>query len=317
PPLRFLGGRVLGGALVLLVVSFALFSLIYLAPGGADQALAGPYASAEQREAIRQLYRLDDQLLTQYLHYLRSLLVLDFGDSFLTREPVMVSLARAAGVTVPLMLTAWSVAMAGGAALGVMSALRRGGRVDRFVSTTVVIGASTPLFATAIILTWLLGIEAGWFPTMGSGDGGLDTARHLVLPALAMIVVLLAAATRVTRSAVLEVLDEEHVTFARSRGVSPGRVLWDDVLRNAAVPLVTQAGGMLIALAGGLVVVESVFGLDGIGTLLTSAIAARDVPMIQAVALTIAAAIVAINFIVDLAVFGLDPRVRKGAWGRG
>ncbi|WP_214106140.1 ABC transporter permease [Acrocarpospora catenulata] len=316
PALRFLVGRLLGGAAVLLVVSFALFALIYAAPGGAEQALAGPYASAEQRQAIRETYHLDDPLLTQYGHYLRSLATLDFGASFLMREPVTVSLARAAMVTLPLLLSAWGLAMIGGIALGLLAATRRGGAVDRWVSSTVVVAASTPMFATAILLTWLFGVKLGWLPTVGSGQGGIDTLRHLVLPAVAMGTVLLASATRVTRSAVMDVLDSDHVTFARSRGISSRRILGNDVLRNAAVPIVTQAGGLLIALTGGLVVVESVFAFDGIGSLLTQAIGARDVPVIQAVTLALAAAIVLINLAVDLAIFGLDPRVRRGR-GRG
>ncbi|TDC73833.1 ABC transporter permease, partial [Actinomadura sp. 7K507] len=146
--------------------------------------------------------------------------------------------------------------------------------------------------------------------------GGMGTLRHLVLPTLAMGTVLLASATRVTRSAVMDVLDSDHVTFARSRGLASRRVLWNDVLRNAAVPIVTQAGGLLIALTGGMVVVESVFAFEGIGSLLTQAISARDIPVIQAVTLTLAAAIVLVNLTVDVAVFGLDPRVRRGS-GRG
>ncbi|MFC0531572.1 ABC transporter permease [Phytohabitans kaempferiae] len=314
--LRFLGGRLLGGVAVLLVVSFALFALIHAAPGGAEQALAGPYASAEQRQAIRETHRLDDPLLTQYGHYVRSLVTLDFGDSFLMREPVSDSLGRAAAITLPLLLSAWGLAMIGGIALGLLAATHRDGVVDRWVSSTVVIGASTPMFATAILLTWLFGVKLGWFPTVGSGEGGIDTLRHLVLPTVAMAAVLLASATRVTRSAVMDVFDSDHVTFARSRGVSSRRILWNDVLRNAAVPIVTQAGGLLIALTGGLVVVESVFGFDGIGSLLTNAISARDIPVVQAVTLALAAAIVLINLAVDIAVFGLDPRVRRGK-GRG
>lgn len=312
PALRFVGSRILGGIAVLLVVSFALFALMHAVPGGAEQALAGPYASAEQREAIRELYRLDDPLLTQYWHYLQSLAGLDFGDSFLLREPVTSSLARAAAATVPLVLAAWGLALVGGIALGLLAATRQGGAIDRWVGSTVVVGASTPMFATAILLTWVFGVELGWFPTVGSGAGGLDRLRHLVLPAVAMGIVLLASATRVTRSAVMDVLDSDHVTFARSRGIGARQVLRQHVLRNAAVPIVTQAGGLLIALTGGLVVVESVFAFDGIGSLLTDAIGARDIPLVQAVTLALAATIVLINLAIDLAVFALDPRVRKG-----
>ncbi|TDC88522.1 ABC transporter permease, partial [Actinomadura sp. 7K507] len=171
PALRFLGGRFLGGVAVLLVVSFVLFALVYAAPGGAEQALAGPYASAEQRQAIREAHRLDDPLAAQYGQYLQSLAALDFGDSFLMREPVTVSVQRAAVVTLPLLLGAWGLALIGGIALGLLAAIRRGGAVDRWVSSTVVIGASTPMFATAILLTWLFGVRLGWFPTVGSGEG--------------------------------------------------------------------------------------------------------------------------------------------------
>lgn len=316
PTVRLLLSRLIGGVFVVIVVSFAMFSFIHVAPGGPEQALAGQFASQRQLAEIRAAYHLDDPFLVQYGRYVTSLLQFDLGDSFSAREPVTTALWRAASISLPLMLASWAISVVVGTFLGVFTAMRRGSALDRAIGSSVVVGASMPLFATAVLLTWFFGIELGWLPIVGSGDGGMDTVRHLVLPAAAIVTVLLAAATKIARASVLEVLDEDHVVFARARGFSSGYVLRREVLRNAAVPLITEAGTLLVALAGGQVVLEAVFGLDGIGTLLIEAITARDVPLIQAVTLVLAVFIVLVNLFVDFVVLAMDPRIRKGVIGR-
>lgn len=312
PLARLVGTRVVAGLFVMLVVSFAMFSFIHLSPGGPEQALAGQFASERQRELIRVQYHLDDPFLTQYGNYLQSLVQLDLGRSFTTREATTVSLARAATVSVPLMVVSWSIAMVVGIALGTLIAIRRNSVLDRVIGSLTVVGASSPMFATAVLLTWLLGVKTGWLPTVGGGDGGMDSVRHLVLPVTTIVVVLLASTTKVSRAAVIDVLGDDHLAFARARGLSRSMVLRSEIMRNVATTLVTHAGTLLIALAGGQVVVESVFGLRGVGTLLTDAISTRDVPLIQAVTLVLAGFIVVVNLVTDLIVLALDPRLRKG-----
>lgn len=312
PRLGRVARRLSSALLVLVVVSVAMFAFIHLAPGGPEQAMAGQFATPGQLAAIRHEYRLDDPLTVQYLHYASSVLRLDFGTSLMTHEPVMQSILRAAAVTVPLMLLAWALSIVLGIGLGIVSATRRDSLIDRLIVVLTSVGASMPLFATAVILTWIFGVQLAWLPTVGGGSGGMDSLVHLILPAATIVTLALASATRVTRVSVQHILAEDHFTFARARGLGPRYLLFGEILKNAAVQLVTEAGSLLAGLVGGQIVVEAVFGLHGIGTLLTDAIAARDIPLIQAITLVVAAFIVAINLITDGLVVLLDPRIRKG-----
>jgi len=310
--------RLVLSLLVLLVVSIAIFAFVHLAPGGPEQAIAGEFASPAQLAAVRAHYHLDDPLWTQYAGYLGDLVHGRFGTSLLSHEPVLVAVRGAAGVTVPLMLMSWIVSVLLGTALGILAAVKRGTAIDRAVVAATTVGASTPLFAMGVVITWLFGIRFPLFPVVGSGDGGLDRLTHLVLPACTIGCLMVASVTRVARVSSLQVLDEDHVVFARSRGLSRKYLLFQEILRNVSTQLVTEAGAMLVLLISGQIVVEAVFNLDGIGTLLTDAIANRDIPLIQGITLLIAAFIVLVNMITDGVVLMLDPRLRKlGVKGRG
>lgn len=316
--LRLVLRRLAPSVAVLVVVSFVVFAFIHAAPGGPEQSLAGPFASEAQRERIRESYGLDDPLLAQYGRFVTSVLTLDLGTSISTREPVTQPLARAAAVSVPLLLMAWTGSTLLGWALGLATARRPGGVLDRAVLATTVVGASSPVFAVGVALAWLFGVQLGWLPTVGSGDGGLDTLRHLVLPAATLVILALASVTKIARVRIGQVLVEDQVTFATARGLSTRQVLFGTVLRNAGVQLVTHSGALLVAMIGSLIVVEAVFALDGVGSLLVGSISTRDIPLIQAITLSTAIAIVAVNLLVDLACLAIDPRMRAAqAVGRG
>ncbi|MEO3863307.1 ABC transporter permease [Acrocarpospora sp. B8E8] len=313
PPLvRMIVRRLLSASVVLLIVTVVVFAFIHAAPGGPEQAIAGREATPEQLEAIREANHLNDPLWQQYARYAVSLAHLDLGTSYTRNEPVVTSIATAAGVTLPLLLATWVLSTILGSMLGLFTARRQGSRADRAVVGFTVVGASSPVFATGILVSYIFGVRLGWLPTLGVGDGGLDTVRHLVLPVLTTTVVLLASTTRFARVRFGQVLDEDQVTFARARGLSSQYIVRTIVLKNSAVQMITLAGAVLVAMTGGLVVVEQVYGLPGIGTLLITGITMRDIPIVQGVTLVVAVLVVLINLVVDVLCFVVDPRLRKG-----
>jgi ABC-type dipeptide/oligopeptide/nickel transport system permease component len=305
--------RLLGAALVLLVVTIVIFGFVHAAPGSPEQAIGGREASPDQLAAIRATYHLDDPLPLQYINYLRSLVSLDLGQSYSLREPVMTVVTRAAlNVTIPLLLISWVLATVIGAVLGYQSARSRGGALDRTIVAFTVLGASSPAFVTGMLLTYVFGIQLHWLPVLGGGDGGLDTIVHLILPALTITIVLLASTTKLTRVRMAQILDEDQLTFARARGLSPIYLIGHVFIKNSAVHLITFSGSLLVTLIGGLVLVEQLFGLSGIGSLLITAINNRDIPLVQGVTLLIAIAVVLVNLVVDALCYAVDPRIRQG-----
>ncbi|PRZ39684.1 peptide/nickel transport system permease protein/glutathione transport system permease protein [Antricoccus suffuscus] len=309
--LAFVAKRLLTAIMVLLVVTVLVFAFIHAAPGGPEQAIAGPDADPAQLAAIRATYGLDDPLPQQYLRFLGSLAHFDLGTSYSLHESVISAIWRAATVvTIPLLLISWFLSTTIGSLLGYFAARSRGGVLDRTIVGFAILGASSPIFATGMLISYIFGVKLGWFPFIGVG--GDESLRQLVLPGAAATVLLLASSTKLARVRFAQILDEDQVTFARARGLSPQYIAGKAILKNSAVHLVTWSGSLFVALLGGLVVVEQVFSLSGVGTLLINAISARDIPLIQGITLAIAIGVVLVNLAVDLICLAIDPRVRLG-----
>ncbi|HET6302196.1 MAG TPA: ABC transporter permease [Microbacterium sp.] len=305
--------RLLAGVVVLFIVTVLIFLFIHAAPGGPEVAIAGLDATPEQLAAIRELYRLDDPLPVQYWTYISSALTGDLGTSFMLREPVADAIGRAlSGVTIPLIIITWTTALVFGVSLGYISARKRGQLLDRTIVGITVVGATAPMFATGLLISTVFGVQLRWFPFFGSGSGGLDTLYHLVLPALTMVIVMLASTTRISRVRFAQVLEEDQYAFAKARGVSPRAIFGRIIFRNSAVQLITWAGSVIVGLMTGLIIVEQIYSLPGIGSLLITAIGSRDIPMIQGITLVIAVAIVLVTIIVDVLCIIVDPRIRRG-----
>jgi len=311
PPglVRYVAVRLAAAVGVLLAVSVVVFLFVHAAPGGPEYAMAGPMATPDQLAAIRLKYHLDAPLTQQYVNYLGDLLHGDLGDSFTRKTSVTVALREAAGITVPLMVVTWALSLVLGVALGIVTASRAGGWFDRLVVSATTVGASSPAFAVGTLLAWLFGIKLGWLPVQGGGSGA-DTLAHLILPAITASVMLLAATTRFTRLRVGQILGEDQMVFARSRGLSRGWVLRNVVLRNAGVQLITLSGSLLVSLIAGLIIVEQVFNLPGLGTLMVESIHERDIAVVQGVALFASLLVVGVNLFTDLVCFVVDPRLR-------
>ena len=314
--LRYILRRLAGAAVVLTLLSFLVFSLLYLVPGDPVKILVGTRRlTPEVRQAVTARYGLDEPLVVRYWHWLTRALTGDFGDSVRSATPVTDVLASRVSLTAWLTIGAFILAVAVGIPLGIAAARRRGSWVDRTIVGWSVVGVSAPGFALGLVLLYVFGLMLGWFPVFGEGTGIVDTLWQRTLPAIALATGIGAMLVRITRAAVGAELAQDYVTFARSRGV-PSRRITAMYVRGAALPIITSAGLILGTLFGSTVLVEEAFSLPGLGQLLADSITYKDVPVVQAIALLVAFVIIVVTLIVDVVAFAVDPRQTLGE-GRG
>lgn len=298
--------------LVLFVTSFVVFGMLYLAPGSPLSFVLGPRGGTpEQIARVTEQYHLDDPFLVRYFAWIGDLFTGDLGDSVVYRQPVADLMDGRIGTTVALIALATIIIAVFGIGLGLVASLR-GGWADQVVTSLATLGLATPAFVVGVALISVFAVGLGWFPTNGSGDGGFDTMFHLALPAIALAVASAAYLTRITRAAVLEEEGREHVQTAVARGLRSGTIIRRHVLRNALIPITTVLGLTVATLIAGAVVVENVFALDGLGSLLIRAILQRDFAVVQAVILVLVVGFVVINAIVDFLYTIIDPRIQLG-----
>lgn len=311
--LRLVAIRLAQAIPLLLIITFIVFALVYLAPGDPVRTLLGAKPSTpEAIAAVRARYNLDDPFLIQYGKWLWQMLHGDLGRSIAGNRKVVNIISDRLGVSLFLAAMSALLVLGGGIGLGAWAALRRGGWLDRFIVTLGVLGISSPAFVTGIFLLYVFGVLLGLFPTFGAGDGLIDRFWHLVLPALALAFSVMAIIIKITRAAMLEALDKDYVTFARARGISAGRIIITYVLRNALIPVVTASGLVIVALVAGSIYVEATFALPGLGTLMVDAVTKRDIPLIQGTTLFFSVFVVLTNLVIDVLYTLIDPRIRFG-----
>ncbi|QIM19144.1 ABC transporter permease [Leucobacter coleopterorum] len=302
--------RIASVVLILLVISFLSFSLLYLAPGDLVKNLLGNRPStSEAIEAIRTQYHLDDPFLVRYFDWLFSALRGDFGVSIRLQQPVTTVIESRVGVTAELIGFSFLLALVTAVPLGILSAARAGKRLDRAASAVSLFGLSAPSFALAILAISVFSLLLPIFPAYGAGAEGVERFWHLVLPSAVLAAGIGAILMRMTRAAVLRELESDAITFARSRGITESKIQ-RIALRGALIPIVTSAGLILTFIIGGTIIVETVFALPGLGQLLEEAVLFKDLPVVQAITLLVAAAIAIITILVDISYTLLDPRVR-------
>ncbi|MEU2077937.1 ABC transporter permease [Streptomyces sp. NPDC013489] len=310
---RFAVRRVTEMAVTLLVASFVVFGAMYLAPGSpASFLLSGRSASPEALAAINAQYHLDDPFLVRYARWLGDMVQGDFGRSITYRVDVSRLLADRLPTTLLLIAMALVVVVVIGLVLGWISAVR-GGATDSAVLVTTTFAVGTPSFVAAVLLQALFAVKLGWFPSGGAGEGFLDAVWHLTLPAIALALYLIGMLARVTRSAMLEALDSEHVTVARSRGVPERQVIRRHVFRNSLGTVLTTGGLIVSTLLVCTILVETAFSIGGIGQLLELSTTTKDFPTVQAISLIIVALFMIVNLIVDLLLPLVDPRITLGS----
>jgi peptide/nickel transport system permease protein len=307
---RYVRRRLLVLIPLALFVTLAAFVLTHIAPGGPLAALLEDQpTSPAVIEAIKAKYKLDDPLPVQYFDWFVGILHGDFGRSILTNETVLNEIGRRVNITLFLNGMGIVIAICLGIPLGVVAALRRGRFLDRVLVGVSVLLMSTPAFALALFLLYFLGFKAGLFPLFGPGDWVVSRVHHLALPAITLGLHGMGFVMRLTRASMLEQFEQDYVAFARARGLGSFHITVRYALRNALIPITTAAGLLMTGLLTGAVLVETVFGLPGLGTLLVNAVISGDFPVIQGALLIIAAWIIMVNIAVDIAYVYIDPRV--------
>ncbi len=311
--LRYILQRLVQLIIVLIVVGVVAFLLIHLAPGDPASVMLGSNATQDQVERLRRQLALDQPLPVQFLAWSSRVVRGDLGISHFAQKPILEVLAQRAEPTLILTTMSIVVAVLIGVPIGVVAAIRRGTAVDQAALALALLGASVPSFWLGLSLILFFAVRLGWFPSSGIEfwqTAGWESLRYYVLPALALGFPNSALITRITRSSMLDVLQQEYVRTAASKGLSTFRVIVRHALTNALVPIITVVGLTIASLMGGAVVTETVFSIPGVGRLVVQSVLRRDYPVIQAAILLVATIYVLVNLIVDLIYVWVDPRIR-------
>ncbi len=315
----FLLKRLLTLLATLAVASMVVFAVLEVLPGNAAEVILGESATPESLVALQARLGLDQPPLSRYIDWVGGLLRGQTAHSISYDTPTAELIAERLRVSLPLAAMAMLLTAALALGLGVFAASRHNQAGDVGVMAASQVGIAIPNFWFAILLILLFAVHLQWvsaggFPGWTEDDGGslLDGLKALILPAIALAVVQAAILTRVTRSAVIDVMREDFVRTARAKGLSRRQALWRHVLRNAMIPVLTVAGLQFANLITGAIVIENVFVLPGIGRLVFQAISNRDLIVVRDVVMLLAAVVVLINFIVDILYAVIDPRLRRG-----
>ncbi len=298
----------------LLISSLVVYGSLDLAPGDPLAALSGGRTLPPEEVAqLRAQYHLDDPFLVRYVDWVGGVVLHgDLGTSIQYRDDVSSVIGARIGITFDLVLYAGLLITVFGVGLGILAGLGRGA-LDTSVLVITAVLAAVPSFVAAVLLLLVFSVSLGWFPALGAGDGGLDTVRHLTLPAIALALGAMAIVARVTRAAVRSEMGREHVQTAVSRGIPYPQVVRRHVLRNAAIPVMTVVQITITSLIALSAVVERAFNIDGLGAALVQAALSKDFAVVQGISLVFVAAFVVANTLVDLLYAFLDPRVRIGS----
>jgi len=300
----YLVRRLAQSLLVLLGVSFVVFFILHLT-GDPALVLLPPDATAQDIQEFREKMGFNDPFLVQYGRFLRGALRGDFGRSVRHDEPAFDLVAERLPATLELAGAALLIALALAIPAGIVSAVRRNSLVD-YVSTVVaLLGQSMPTFWLGIMLILVFSVRFSLLPSSGRG-----TLEHLILPAITLGLFTTARITRLTRSGMLEVLNQDYIRTARAKGMANPPVVWKHALKNAAIPIVTIVGIELGTLLGGSVITETIFAWPGVGRLSVQAIYNRDYPVVQAAVFLLSTTFVVVNLVVDVLYTYLDPRIR-------
>ena len=302
--IRLIGRRLLATVPTLVGVLVVAFLLLNVAPGDPVAAMVGERADAATIARLRAELHLDDPLPTQFGRYLWGAVRGDFGRSYVTQRPIAQDLRERFPKTVQLALAAMALAAIGGIALGVLSAVRPGGPVDRAAMLLSYIGVSFPVYWVGLLLILVFAVGLRWLPP--SGSGGL---AYLVLPALTLGMRSVAFLARMTRAAMLEVLSSDFVRTARAKGLSEAAVIMRHGFRNALIPVITVLGLDTGSYLTGSILTETIFGWPGLGRYVLTAIEKRDLPAVQGSILFMSLVFVLVNLVTDLVYAKADPRI--------
>ncbi|HEV7336938.1 MULTISPECIES: ABC transporter permease [Bosea] len=311
--LAFIVRRIITTIPVMAFVALFVFSLLYIAPGDPAAVIAGDQASPADVERIRASLGLDRPYLVRFGEWFFRVLQGDLGTSIFTSLPVTQLIAQRIEPTLSLMVLTLILAVSIAVPLGVVAAWKAGTWVDRAVVGFAVLGFSVPVFVIGYLLAYTFALKLDWVPVQGYtpiAQGLWPWFKNLILPAITLGTVYIALIARITRATMLDVLQQDYIRTARSKGVAQNSILFLHALKNAAVPIITIIGIGVALLIGGAVVTESVFAIPGLGRLTLDAILRRDYPVIQGVVLIFSFVYVLVNLAIDLIYTLVDPRIR-------
>lgn len=302
--------RILQLLAVLIGISIVTFVLLHLAPGDPARLLAGERASEEVIAAIRAHYGLDQPLWRQYLTYIGNLLNGDIGQSLRFQRPVSELILNFLWPT--LFLTGYVVVLAvpPTVVLAIASARKPDGLADQIIRVAGIIGLTIPVFWLGIMLSRFLGVALGWFPVSGYGATFLEHLHHMFLPAISTAIWLVPVLTQSLRAALIEKTTADFVTAARAQGASEREIFWRTILPNSVLPTLNLLGVMVSFMIGGAIIVETVYAIPGLGSLMVGALVGRDYFVVQGLTLVFAFSTVLVTLIVDLLSAAIDPRIR-------
>lgn len=305
--------KILTAIPVLLVVSIVLFLLLNVMPGDAADSMSTMDATAEEVEALRESLGLNDPMYIQYLRWLKNVLKGDFGISFLNGASVTEKIVTRLPVTLELTLLAMLIAVAIALPMGVLSATHRNSTIDAIASFISMIGVAVPHFWLAMMLIIIFSVNLHWLPASGFTPISQGLGKNLIkmiMPAFSVGLGFAATVMRQTRSNMIDILGTDYISTAKAKGMSKSVVVWKHGVRNALIPVITVIGMQTGRLFGGAIVVETLFGLPGIGTAIVQSIFSRDYQMTMGCVMMVAVIIILINTIVDILYVIIDPRVR-------
>ncbi|MBI1737394.1 MAG: ABC transporter permease [Candidatus Rokubacteria bacterium] len=300
----YLARRLSQSLLVLFGISFVVFGILFLT-GDPALVLLPPDASPEDVVRFRKAMGFDDPFFVQYGRFLKGALRGDFGESIRHGEPAFGLVVERMPATFELAGAGLLLALVLAIPAGIVSAVRRNTAIDYFSTVVALLGQSMPTFWLGIMLILVFSVQFNLLPSSGRG-----TLRHLILPAITLGLFTTARITRLTRSGMLEVLNQDYIRTAKAKGVGDPPIVWKHALKNAAIPIVTIVGIELGTLLGGSVITETIFAWPGVGRLSVQAIYNRDYPVVQAAVFLLASTFVVVNLVVDVVYTYLDPRIR-------
>ena len=297
---------------VVVLATFVVFALVQLIPGDIAITLAGEGVSEQRLAEIRRLYGLDRSFLLQYAHWLGDAVQGNLSVSLLSGEAVLESISRRLPNTLMIVSLALLLSMAVGIPLGIAASVRPGSRLDGFVSMLGSLGIALPGFWLAMILVAVFAMKLNWFPASGARaltEDPLSALHHAVLPAVALAASGIAEVARQSRSALLEVMSSQYVRTLHAKGLPQRLVFWKHGLKNVSVTLLTVFGLLVNRMLGATVVIEAVFAIPGMGSLIVNAATGKDYPVVQGVMLTMVIIVIGINLLIDILYTLFDPRV--------
>lgn len=315
---RYIAKRVLKGFITLLITITITFLILRLLPADPAMMMLGDMFTEEQRVELMAKFGLDKPLWQQYLIYLGNLARGDLGMSFFQRRPVMEIIGEKLPWTLLLMAVTQVLTMLVGIPLGIYAGYKRGTAFDQIVNAVAIFGISIFVPWLGFTLLYFFGYKLPIFPVGGAYTVGvdpgwpkvLDIAEHLVLPVVTLMVIFLANYVLYTRGSIIDVMEEDYIKTARSKGMKERRVLWKHASKNAMIPTVTMAGMMLGRMVGGAVLTETIFAFPGVGRMIYTAVGQQDYPVLQGAFIILALSVIVMNILTDIAIVSLDPRIK-------